>query len=349
MPWPAESPVSGSNSSTDGLIRQLFVPGLLDPVPGLRREDRRPLPRLETLLARADRYAEPLGYAGGLFALFGIDTSAGADLPTAAVCLLADMGEAPAGFVLHADPLHLIPDRDQLLAFGLEDDPLDADEIALLVEAFNVHFDDRGVNLYASPAGRIYLLCDRAPAIQTHPLAVVIGRSLDLFLPDGEDRPRWRGLLNETQMLCHALELNREREARGRPTLGGLWFSGGGCLPPAGQGPVARLMGGGALARGLLALRAGVGEDELIVEHAPGRALVRADPAAWLQAVAELEDRMASLLRNCEALHLHPGNGTVYRWSPGFARRFWRRKRPLFDHLGVNPVVARGSSGNKGV
>ena len=36
---------------------------------------------------------------------------------------------------------------------------------------------DDGVRLYASPAGRLYLRCDRAPSIQTHPLAAVIGRS----------------------------------------------------------------------------------------------------------------------------------------------------------------------------
>jgi hypothetical protein len=307
------------------------------------------LPRLEILLARADRLVEPVGYAAGLFALFGIDTPAGADLPTAAVCFLADTGEAPAGFVLHADPLHLLPDLDRLLAFDLDDDPLDGNEIIQLVGAFNTHFNEDGVRLYGSRSGRIYLHCDRAPSVQTHPLSAVIGRSLDLYLADGEDRRRWRGLLNETQMLCHALDLNREREARGRPTLGGLWFSGGGRLPPGGQGPVARLLGDGVLPRGLLALRSGVGGDELIVESAADRAVMRADPGAWLQALADLEDRMPVLLRDCEELHVHPGNGTVYRWTARSARRLWRRKRPLFECLDANSGVPRGPYGNKGV
>lgn len=318
------------------------MPGLLGPVPGLEREARPALPHLEALLARAERFVEPVGYAGGLFAMFGIEPPAGADLPTAAVCLLADTGEAPAGFVLHADPLQLHADRDRLLTFDLDDDPLDADEIAQLAEAFNGHYSDEGVRLYASPAGRIYLHCDRPVSIHTHPLSTVIGRNLDHFLPDGNDRRRWRGLLNETQMLCHALELNREREARGRPTLGGLWFSGGGRLPPRGLGPVARLIGDCLLAHGLLALRTAAGSDELIVEHAADRAVMHADPGAWLQALAELEDRMAGLLRDCEELHVHPGNGTVYRWRARSAWRLWRRRRPLFECLDANPEEPGG-------
>ncbi len=327
------------------MIRHLFVPGLLGPMPGLAGADLPALPVLEQLLARADRLVEPVGYAAGLFALFGIDTPAGTDLPTAAVSFLADTGEAPAGFLLHADPLQMIPDRDRLLAFDLDDDPLDGDEIAQVVRAFNVHFNDDGVYLHSSPTGRIYLHCDQAPSIQTHPLSAVIGRSLDHFLPNGGDRRWWRGLLNETQMLFHGLDLNHAREVGGRPMLGGLWFSGGGVLPPEGQGPVARLVGDCVLARGLLALRNGVGGDGLIVEHAPGRAVTRADPAAWLQAIAGLEDRLSGWLKDCEALHVHPGNGTVYRWQARSAWRLWRRKRPLLSCLDANPGVSRGAEG----
>ena len=331
------------------MIRHLFVPGLLGPMPGLEREDRLVLPRLENLLARADRLVEPIGYAEGLFALFDIEVSAGTDLPTAAVCFLADTGEAPAGFLLHADPLQLLPDLDRLLAFDLDDDPLDAGEITQLVAAFNAHFKDDGLCLYGSPAGRIYLYCDRTPSIQTHPLSTVIGRSLDPFLPDGEDRRWWRGLLNEIQMLCHGLEFNREREARGRPMLGGLWFSGGGRLPPEGQGPVVRLEGDCVLSRGLVALRAGIGGDQLIVERAPERAVMRADPGSWRQALATLEERMAGLLRDCEELHVHPGNGTVYRWHARAGRRWWRRKRPLFEYLDANPGPPRDRFNGNGV
>ncbi len=67
------------------MIRHLFVPGLLGPMPGVECHGRQAFPHLEMLLARADRLVEPVGYAGGLFALFAIETPVGADLPTAAV------------------------------------------------------------------------------------------------------------------------------------------------------------------------------------------------------------------------------------------------------------------------
>jgi hypothetical protein len=318
-------------------------------MPDAERDGRRAFPHLEMLLARADRLVEPVGYAGGLFALFGIESPVGADLPTAAVSFLGDTGEAPAGFTLHADPVQLIPDRDCLLAFDLNDAPLDGDEVAGLVEAFNAHFGDDGIRLYGSRARRLYLRCDPPPSMQTHPLSAVIGRNLYRLLPEGDDRQRWRGLLNETQMLCHALEFNHEREARGRPTLGGLWFSGGGSLPPEGQSPVARLVGDCVLARGLLALRPGVGGDELVIENAPGRAVTRADLKAWLQALAGLEERMPDLLQGCDVLYVHPGNGAVYRWRPRLVWRAWRRKRPLFLHLDDNPEAPGSPVVDKGL
>ena len=327
------------------MIRHLFVPGLLGPMPGLGRDNRPLLPHLETLLARAHRLVGPVGYAHGLFSAFGVETSADADLPTAAVCFLADTGEVPAGFLMHADPLHLLPDRDRLLAFDLGDDALDADEISRLVEVFNVHFRGEGVCLHGSSSGHLYLHCDRVPSIRTHPLSAVIGRSPDLFLPHGEDRHRWLGLLNEAQMLCYALELNNEREAQGRPTLGGLWFSGGGALPPTGEGRVGRLVGDDLLPRGLHALCAGGGGDEVVVERAPYRAVLHADPGAWSQALAELEGRMPDLLGGCEELHVYPGNGTVYRWTAHASRRFWRRKRSLFECLDVNSTTPGGDKG----
>lgn len=326
------------------MIRHLFVPGLLGPVPGITRAERPPVRCLETLLARADRAPEPHGHARALFALFGVESASDRDLPSAAVCALADTGEAPAGYVLHADPLRLHPDRDQLLAFDLTADPLQADEIGELVQAFNDHFCDDGLNLYASTEGRMYLGCACPPSLRTHPLSAVSGRAVDGLLPDGEDRRRWRGLLNETQMLCHGLPLNQLREQGGRPTLGGLWFSGGGELPRRGQGRIARIVGDDVLARGLMALQGTAGDDELIVESALQVAAQRGDVAAWLQQLLRIEDRVATLVEDGVPLHLHSGRGLVYRWSARAARRWWRRRRPLADYMDVGRAGAASDS-----
>lgn len=324
------------------MIRHLFVPGLLGPVPPLAGVEWPAMPRLETLLARADRLHEPVGYAAGLFALFGIDMPGDADLPTAAVSFLAESGASPAGFVLHADPLQLIADRDCLLAFDLDDDPLAADEVDQLTQAFNAHFGADGLRLLGVPSGSVYLDCAQPPSIRTQPLSAVVGRNVDRFLPDGGDRRRWRGLLNETQMLCHGLELNRARESQGRPVLGGLWFSGGGRLPSGGRDAVVRLTGECPLARGLVALQAGTGGDELLVDHAPRRAVMRADCTAWLCALEDIERRLAGLLSGCDELQVHTGNGTVFRWHARAARRWWRRRRPLAGVVDTGPQTAPG-------
>ncbi|WP_078120573.1 hypothetical protein [Thiosocius teredinicola] len=328
------------------MIRHLFVPGLLGPLPWAGHDDHPALPQIERLLARADRLFEPAGYAGGLFALFGIEQAAGSDLPTAAVSYFADAGEAPAGYLLHADPLRLVPDRDCLLAFDLDDDPLDDDERNELVQAFNAHYADDGLRLASDHSGRLYLQCEQAPSIRTRPLSAVIGRGLDGHLPVGDAQREWHSLLNETQMLCYGLDFNRQREALGRPTLGGLWFSGGGVLPPQGDGPEVRVVGECALARGLRQLRRGGERRELIVDRTVEQAVSRADKGSWVQALVALDNCVAILLDDCDELHLHPGNGGVHRWHAGAARRFWRRRRPLSAWLedGPQAPVSRGSN-----
>ena len=173
-------------------------------------------------------------------------------------------------------------------------------------------------------------------------MADIIGRNLDLFLPQGPDSRGWRGLLNETQMLCHGLALNDARMARGASPLSGLWFSGGGLLPDAVVSPIARLVGDCPLARGLFQLGGASGADELVVEHAADRAVMHADPGVWVAALDRLEQRMGALTGDCAALHVHPGNGTVFRWTPRAARRFWRRRRPLLSRLEQNPDAPQG-------
>lgn len=321
-----------SNSSAD-VIRHLFVPGLLGPVPGLERSQLKRLPRLETLLARADRLEEPVGFIPSLFALFGVAAPPDGDLPTASICFLAETGEQPPAYLLQADALQLHPDRDHLLAFDLVDAPLDADELVELVDGFNAHFGDDGLRLIGSPGGRLYLHSEQPPRVRTEPLQRLIGRNIDGFLPVGEAQRQWRGLLNETQMLCHGLELNQRREREGRPSLGGLWFSGGGVLPSVGEGPVGRLVGDCLVSQGLLSLRPGTDAGELRVDHALDMALMRNDPVAWLQAASVIEGQLEQLLTDGAELQLHPGDGVVYRWHARSARRFWRRKRPLFDYL----------------
>ncbi len=316
------------------MIRHLFVPGLFGPIRGMGPASRGDAPNLEKLLARADRIIEPAGFADSLFALFGIERVSGVDLPTAAVSLRGEDDALVTGFVMHADPLHLVPDRDWVLAVGLGEDPLAGDEIDEVVAAFNAHFSDDGLTLFASSSSHLYLRCDPPPSVATHPLDAVTGRRLDVFMPAGPDERHWRGLLNETQMLCHSLACNQARESEGRLTLGGLWFSGGGALPQPGKTRVAAVRGDSDLARGLLALSESVGDDELVAEQAPWRAVLAADAQAWKASIRDLDTRMPDLQADCDALVIHPGEGVAYRWQPRVNWRVWRRQYPL-QHYAV--------------
>jgi hypothetical protein len=322
------------------VIRHLVAPGLFGPMPDVDPHGWRSLPGLERLLAQADRHDAPIGYAPTLFTLFGVEAAADADLPTAAVSLLGETGAAPAGYLLHADPMQLMPDRDCLRAFDLGDSRLGEHERAELVDAFNGHFAQDGLTLFSTDRGQLYLRCDGVPRIRTQPFSSVLGRNLDPLLPLGGDERQWRGLLNETQMLCHTLALNRDREARGLPTLGGLWFSGGGVLPAARPGPIGRLHGDSDLAQGLYSLQAGDGSDELVIESAVRLAVLRVNQQDWFEALARLEGRLPALTAACDALCLHPCNGTRYHWHPGLAWRFWRRRRPLIAYPASGPGKA---------
>jgi hypothetical protein len=318
------------------LERHLFAPGLLGPLPQQGVEPGWSLPGLETVLARADRLDEAAGFERALFELFGVACPDDADLPTASLCYLADFGSPPNAYVLHADPVELIPDRDSLIAFGFDRDPLDEVERAALVDTFNEHFGDDGLSLTAADSGRFYLQCDKAPSLRTHPLHAVLGRIIDPYLPDGADALRWRGLANEVQMLCFAHDVNRQREVQGRSMLAGFWFSGGGSLPGAGTSRFGRVRGEHPLTQGLAQHSESTGDDELWVEFAPWRALLRADLEAWWDAVGEVDTRLARDMVDGVDLYLHAGNGRVFRWRSSFARRWWRRRRSLPNYLDTN-------------
>lgn len=309
----------------------LVVPGLLGELP--RFDDPGALPRftsLERLLARGNRLPAPKGYAGTLFDLFGVPLAQGGDLPTAAVCCHAEHGACPdAGdFLLHADPLHLRPDQDRLLGFDFHHQPLTADEARQFAEAFNAHFAQDGLRLLTPHPIRWYLEVDHAPRLRTHPLVDVVGRNIDLFLPKGEDARRWRSWMNELQMLFFELPVNALRESQGQLPVNSLWLSGGGCLPsvPVGSG-FRELESDCPLARGLQQHVKIHDQQRLLIWKTPERALLDADPGAWISAVTELDQVVEDLLG--EELFLYPCEGEAWHWRPSMRHRFWRRTKPL--------------------
>ncbi len=324
----------------------LLIPGLLGPLPsgGVSAGDR--APALERLLARADRVPlDGTGTDGTLLVLAGLSS---AEPPIGALGLLGEGGDPQHACWLRADPLHLRADLTRLLVFDTGAFPLLPAEARALVELFNAHFADRGLSLVAPHPERWYLRLEDCPRIRTQPLETALGRSPDELLPTGDDAGLWRALLNEVQMLFHSAAVNVEREARGLPSVNGVWLHGAGRLPVGAVPQADGFFGEHPLLAGLARLR-GVPVQPLPPRAtqllgAPGHSLalwqgllpavLTGDLAGWIDGLGRLEAWLAGLAdglaraRGIE-LRLCPGTGQAFMLDGRRLGRFWRRRRPF--------------------
>ena len=375
------------------LRHDLLIPGLFGPVP-VSPEEVPPTPALSRLLGRADRLAGPsrplaidpspkadspraddrtpgadrLPGAGTvdpcrtLFHLFGYTPAPDQDCPSAPYCRLADRqmvdsDTGPEPYVLHADPVHLRPERDRLVLFAGPDFAPDRAEADALVALFNQHLGEEGLRLEAPTPKRWYLLSEQAPELVTQPLAAVRGRPIAGQLPRGPEARRWARLLNEVQMLFHHSEVNQCREAAGIPTLNGLWLWGGGQLlpPPTGEVGYARVFSADPLALGLARARGiptahppadlGAVLEEDILIHWSGlwESVLAADGPGWIASLTALEQWLVGSTRptapggatgRVSPIHslnlvLYPANGERFHYRAHHRYRFWRHPLTL--------------------
>ncbi len=268
----------------------LLIPSPIDPVPpGILTVPTTPqAPPWHGLVRRAavEPFA-PRTLEAALFNLFGIDTPRGSDLPVAPVSRLGDMGTTHAGWWLRADPVHLVPDRNQLVMADPRFLLLRQDEADQLVYAIESDLQDLGWQLQAVTPARWYLNLPYSPQISTRPLADVIGRPVDGAYPEGPEATHWRQIINEVQMVLHGAEPNQIREAEGRPTINSVWFWGGGVLPRLGTRKWTCVWSGEPVAKGL-ARHGGVPlaglptrADQLLAAATPGEHLVVLGTEVW--------------------------------------------------------------------
>ena len=312
------------------MIRHLLVPGLFEPVVSVDGAQVSPrVPALELVTARADRLPGPEDFTSTAFELFGIQKE-GEDLPSAAISYALATGEAPEGWIMHADPVHLRADQDRLLLFDGRGLAIDEAETAACVAAFNSHFSGDGLVLSAPDPGRWYLTLHAPPGVKTTPLSEVTGRNINSYLPTGERHAYWHSLLNEVQMLFHGLPLNQARESSGQLSISGLWFSGGGRMPARGTTEIRRRIGSDVLIDALAAHSDNRGDDELWIETGPWRALIDADIQAQIHALQALDSVLAGWLAQEIECRLYPCNRSTFHWRPSHRWRLWRRLRPLW-------------------
>ena len=144
-----------------------------------------------------------------------------------AACGPAAAGSPQADW--RVDPVHLHLGRDHLVLTDPERLELTEAESAALLDAAAPLLAEEGLELIGCSPSRWALVHadpSRALDLQTHALAGALGRSIDASLPQGPDARRWRRILNTVQMTWHIHPVNAQREARGVPTVNGLWIEG---------------------------------------------------------------------------------------------------------------------------
>ncbi len=200
---------------TSEVCPQIVIPGLFPEIPDASIPR---LPHLELALARgnlnvarSDRMLEDWPDADGDVSLaFRMAREAGL------------LHQAPHW--LCADPIHLHVEGDALLLLERYSFSLSETESTALVDTLNQYFLEDGLRFYAlSPDVWLVGLNEAPRIITTHPLTRV-GRTIDGYLPQGEDAKRWRSRFNEVQMLLHEHPVNQLREKRRERVISGVWF-----------------------------------------------------------------------------------------------------------------------------
>ena len=240
------------------------------------------LPHLERLLARltltattaTDAESLNLPHEHVLAACRGWQVRDGC-LPLAAWSAHAD-GLRPADVGLGwglLTPAHWQVGSDQILLLDPAHLHLDEDESRALLDALRGLFEPEGWVLHWGSPLRWYVAHDSLRELATASLDRVVGRPIDLWLPDRQKGRTLRRLQSEAQMLLYTHPVNEAREARGELAVNSFWLSG--------TGPTQSLR---------------PGDDEPCVDERLRGPWLAGDWAAWAEAWHALdEQRVAGL------------------------------------------------------
>ena len=331
----------------------LVIPGLLGPLPELEQYKnfsptcavlQKWLACAQTVETRSRHYYALLAE------LFGINHN----YSITKLSALVDDCASSQGHWLRADPVHFKTDIDHAILLDCNGLAIREDEAQALVEAFNKHFCDDGIELLMGHRHRWYLSFNQSPDIQTTFLQDAVGRNVNHFLPTGSDALSWRRLLNETQMLFHTHDVNLQRESKGQMTINSLWLWGEGeALQSESETNWNWLMADDATANGL-ALWSGIkhmplaqlneqlilpeGDGVIILDQLIGPASY-GDVQAWADAVEVMCQqwfgRLHHLLKTKQihAVELYSADGRLFKLTAASLLKFWCSKNPLANYV----------------
>ena len=122
------------------------------------------------------------------------------------------------------DPVHFKAESDHAVLLGSDLLGIEKEEALQLIEAFNQHFIDESIKLHFGDLDRWYLETARPLQLSFNSKDYSLGRDIKHFMPVGDDALWWRKILNETQMLFFAHEINQQREDNAQLSINGLWL-----------------------------------------------------------------------------------------------------------------------------
>jgi hypothetical protein len=192
------------------------------------------LPRLQPgARIGGDEYALNLPYEHLLAVLAGHAADDGR-LPLAALAARADGLEVPAGSGWGLlQPSHWQVGREQIVLRDPADLALDDAESCALFDAALPLFASEGWSLHRLSALRWYASHPSLAQLATASLDRVVGRNLDLWLPDRLAGRQVRRLQSEVQMLWRDHPVNVARETRAALPVNSFWLWGTGAAPAA--------------------------------------------------------------------------------------------------------------------
>jgi hypothetical protein len=284
------------------------------------------LPRLSRLLSLlgpgprtgTDEYSLTPPHERALADAWGWRGADGA-LPWAATQAMADGLDAAQGAWGLLTPAHWHVGREHITLADPRSLNLDDAESMQLLDAVRPLFSDDGWSVHWGAADRWYASHPSFAGLACASPERVIGRNVDLWLPNTPQVRAIRRLQSEVQMLLYAHPLHDEREARGELPVNSFWLSGCGVH----QAP---------------ANAAAVQMDDSL-----RGSLLSADWAAWADAWRALDaGAIAALLARCE--RGEPVSLTLC--GERFAQRYefapasmWQRLSRRWRHVAVGPVL----------
>lgn len=368
-----------SSHSTPSIPQQvviLWVPDLLNPLrlkeAGIAWSQLK-LPNLQTLCAKADVFSAKVFNEQAFFKQANYLFHQNSDLPLAAISAHYDLpnfdGNVDAkAFWLRVDPAQMVPDRDTLVLIPPEDLAITPAESQALMNSFNAHFAQDGVQLEYGAPQRWYLRMVQPIDLTTTSLMDAAYQSVNLRYPKGNAASYWHPLMNEVQMLFYTHPVNEARREQNRPEINSIWVWGEGQLHnAAGQSvlkprPDAAIWSHNPYLNGLASAcqahakpslanyqawsnatqaqninnsDAEPIKHHLIYHDALSDSLANLTQAQWIDAVQQLDhDWLEGILNGLREQRLQSvllvlGDGRQYHVQPKHLKRFWRLKKSL--------------------